>query len=320
LATVRNACSAIAVALLIAVPFLHNGYLTGLLVVVAIDALAATGLGLLVGAAGEVSLAQAAFMGIGAYATALLAGHGWNAWLAIIGAGAVVVALAAVVGYPTLRLRGHYLTLATLGLGIIVFVALNEASPLTGGPSGYGDYPSLRIGALRLSGDVPFYVLAWLCVALAVIGGAALRASWRGRALRAISASEVAAASVGVSVRARKLEAFVLSAVAASLAGSIYAFYVGFISPTSFGFEQSVFLLVMVVLGGAETATGPVFGSLLFVIANEVLQALGSHLFPSTAQSAVAALQIVAFGIVLIVVMRLLPRGVAGAWLEKVAR
>lgn len=318
MATVRNAFSAIAIALLIAIPFFHNGYVTGLLVVVAIDALAATGLGILVGAAGEVSLAQAAFMGIGAYATALLAGHGWNPWLAIVGATAAAAILAVIVGYPTLRLRGHYLTLATLGLGIIFVVVLNQASSLTGGPSGYGDYPQLHLGALSLTGDVPFYALAWTCVLLAAGGRAVLRASWRGRAMRAIAASEVAAASIGISVRTRKLEAFVLCAIAASIAGSIYAFYVGFISPTSFGFEQSIFLLVMVILGGAQKPAGPIFGALLFVLANEALQALGSHLFPSTAQSAVAALQIVAFGVILIVVVRLLPQGVAGAWLGKV--
>ena len=318
----RNAFStvAVAVALLIAIPLFHNGFVTGILVVVAINALAATGLGLLVGAAGEVSLAQAAFMGVGAYATAILAGHGWNTWLAIVGAAAIAVVLAALVGYPTLRLRGHYLTLATLGLGIIFFVFLNEASSLTGGPSGYGDYPALQIGTLKLSGDLAFYVLAWSCVLLAAIGSAALRGSWRGRALRAIAASEVAASSVGISVRTRKLEAFILSAIAASIAGSIYAFYVGFVSPTTFGFEQSVFLLVMVVLGGAERPTGPVLGAVLFIAVNEALQALGSHLFPSSAQSAVAALQIVAFGIVLIAVMRLLPQGVAGAWFGRATR
>src|SRR5207249_626559 len=117
--------------------------------------------------------------------------------------------------------------------------------------------------------------LGWLC-ALAV-GFLLLRyrRSWRGRALRAIAGSEIAAASVGVPVRARKLEAFVISAAAASLAGSLDAFYVGFISPVSFGFERSVFLLVMVVVGGADSVLGPVLGALLFTVTGELLKTLG---------------------------------------------
>ncbi len=164
---------------------------------------------------------------------------------------------------------------------------------------------------------MPAYVVAWVAVGLGAAALSALRASARGRALRAIAASEAAAAAMGVRVRTRKLEAFVLSAVYAAVAGSLYAYYAGYISPTSFTFEQSVFFVVMVVLGGAATALGPIVGAALFTLIAAALTALAGVVFPANAQGAAAALQVVAFGAILVVVMRFVPQGLVGALLER---
>ncbi len=262
----RTLAYALVVLAVIAVPFARNGYALATMVVIGQNALAALGLSLMIGTAGEVVLAQAAFFGLGAYAAAAASRHGVDPWLAIGVAALVGAAVAALVGWPTLRLRGHYLTLATLGLGVIAKVVFDEAGGLTGGPSGIGDFGALHFGAQALHGDLPAYVVAWVAVGLGAAGLSALRASARGRALRAIAASEAAAAAMGVRVRTRKLEAFVLSAVYAAVAGSLYAYYAGYISPTSFTFEQSVFFVVMVVLGGAATALGPIVGAALFTL------------------------------------------------------
>jgi branched-chain amino acid transport system permease protein len=309
-ATQRILTLALAAAVLL-VPFTHNGFAIATMIVVAQNAIAALGLGFLIGTAGEVSLAQAAFFGFGAYGAAWLSAHHVDAWLAMIGTALLVGLFAAVLGYPTLRLRGHYLTLATLGFGIIGTVIFNEAIGFTGGPSGLGSFGTLQLGATPLSGDLPFYILTWSVVLLAFVALQLLRNSWRGRALRAIAASETAAAAMGVAVRSRKVEAFVLSAVCGSVGGSLYAFYVGFISPTSFGFEQSVYLLVMVVLGGASTTLGPILGSLVFSVTSSLLMIVGQTAFAHADQSAVSALQIIAFGVILIAVVRLLPKGIA---------
>jgi branched-chain amino acid transport system permease protein len=298
------------VAAVVLVPFTHNGFAIAMMIVVAQNAIAALGLGFLIGTAGEVSLAQAAFFGFGAYGASWLSGHHVDAWLAMIVTALLVGLFAALLGYPTLRLRGHYLTLATLGFGIIGTVIFNEAVGFTGGPSGLGDFGTLHLGGTALSGDLPFYVLTWAVVLIVSVTLHLLRNSWRGRALRAIASSETAAAAMGVAVRARKVEAFVLSAVCGSLGGSLFAFYVGFISPTSFGFEQSVYLLVMVVIGGTATTLGPILGSLVFSATSSALLVAGQRLFASADQSAVSALQIIAFGIILVAVVRLLPKGI----------
>jgi len=315
----RGAAAALAL-IVCAVPFAANAYVVSMLVLIALSGIAALGLGLLMGTVGEISLAQAAFMGIGAYAAASSAHAGLNPWLSILVAPVVVAAVAAFVGYPTLRLRGHYLTLATLGLGVIATVFFNEVSSVTGGPQGLGDFGSLQVGSYVLAGDKPFYGLAWIAAGLVALGVRQFRASARGRALRAIAASETAAAAMGVSVRVRKLEAFVLSAVIAGFAGALYAFYVGYITPVAFGFEQSVLIVVMVVLGGAATTLGPLVGAFIYQIGSALLAVLGAHLVTDNAQAASAALQVTCFGLLLVVVVRFLPSGLVGTAGEVLAR
>jgi branched-chain amino acid transport system permease protein len=306
--------------LVVLVPFLHNGYATGTMVLIAQNAVAALGLGLLFGTARVVSVAQASFAGLGAYAAAASSSRGVDPWLSIVVSLAFVAVVAAIVGWPVLRLRGHYITLATLALGYIAMVTFNEATAFTGGPSGFGTFPSLSLAGHALTGDMPAYVLGWLAVAVCAAIVYAIRNSSRGRALRAIASSEAAAAAMGVEVRTRKLEAFVLSAMFAGLSGALYAYYVGYISPVSFSFDQSIYFIIMVVLGGSTTTLGPIVGSALYSLISAALTQIASIVFPLSAQSAAAALQVIAFGAILIAVIRFLPNGVVSAIAARLGR
>jgi branched-chain amino acid transport system permease protein len=306
--------------IVVLVPFLHNGYATGLMVLIAQNAVAALGLGLLFGTSRVVSVCQASFAGLGAYAAAASSARGLDPWLSIVVAAIFVAAIAAIVGWPVLRLRGHYITLATLALGYIAMVTFNEATPFTGGPSGFGSFPPLHFGGHALTGDLPAYVLGWLAVVLCAAIVYAVRNSARGRALRAIASSETAAAAMGVEVRLRKLEAFVLSAVFAGLSGALYAYYVGYISPVSFSFDQSIYFIIMVVLGGSATTLGPIVGSALYSVISSLLTQVASVVFPLSAQSAAAALQVIAFGAILIGVIRFLPGGLVPAIARRLGR
>jgi branched-chain amino acid transport system permease protein len=308
------------VIVVILVPFLHNGYTTGLMVLIAQNAIAALGLGLLFGTARVVSVCQGSFVGLGAYAAAAASSRGLDPWLSIVLSMFFVAAVAALVGWPVLRLRGHYITLATLALGYIALVIFNEATPFTGGPSGFGTFPPLSLAGHALTGDLPAYVLGWLTVVVCAAIVYAIRNSSRGRALRAIASSETAAAAMGVEVRTRKLEAFVLAAVFAGLSGALYAYYVGYISPGSFGFDQSIYFILMVVLGGSATTLGPIAGSALYSLISSALTQLASVVFPLSAQAAAAALQVIAFGAILICVIRFLPSGIIPAIARRLGR
>ncbi|MGA7875844.1 MAG: branched-chain amino acid ABC transporter permease, partial [Desulfoferrobacter sp.] len=152
-----------------------------------IFSLVCLGLSLLMGYAGQISLAQAAFFGIGAYSSGILTAHfGWNPWLAMPVGAALAAAVAWVVGVPALRLKGHYLAMATLGFGVIVHIVFNEEIDWTGGPSGMVDIPGLSIAGWRISSEIQWYYLIWGVVFLALLFCFHILHSRVGRALRAI--------------------------------------------------------------------------------------------------------------------------------------
>ncbi len=285
-----------AIALLVAA-VMDNEYYFTLLNFIGIHTLLVVGLNLLMGYAGQISLGHAAFFGLGAYASGILtATYGLNPWLALV-AGLIVAGLAAyLIGVPALRLHGYYLAMATLGFGIIIYIILNEAQPLTGGPSGLSGIPSLAIGPLALNTPKRLYFLIWLAVGMILALSANIVNSRTGRALRALHDSEAAAQSLGVDTARLKLKIFVLSALYASLAGSLYAHSLNFIAPSSFGFMFSIKLVTMVVLGGMASIWGSLLGAGVLTILPEVLTAF--HDF-----------EVIVFGVILMVVMIFLPRG-----------
>jgi branched-chain amino acid transport system permease protein len=236
-----------------------------------IAALAAVGLNILMGEAGQVSLGHAGFFGIGAYAVALGPAHlGIPAWASLMLGALLAGALAFLVGKPVLRLRGHYLAVATLGLGMLVAIVLTNESRWTGGPDGMTAGRLVLLG-WRASGAETWY---WITGGALVIGALLalnLGDSPTGRALRALHDSEVAAQVVGIDVAAYKLRAFVIAALYASVAGSLLALMNGFITPDQAGLLHSVEIVTMVVVGGLGSVAGSIIGAAVLVTLPQVL-------------------------------------------------
>jgi branched-chain amino acid transport system permease protein len=287
----------------------HSGYVLSTLVFVALNAMAAAGLSLVMGFAGQVSLGQAAFFAVGAYVSGVLtATHGWNGWIALVLAVTAGVLLAFAVGLPIFRLSGLLLAMATLGFGIIVFYVAVNWSSVTGGPSGLTGIPPLAIAGFRFDTDARMFWLAWACLLTLFALGGNLLESRVGRALRAIHGNEAAAAAAGIDVSREKLLVFAVAGGVTALAGSLYAHYLTFVNPSPFGFNYSVELVVMVVLGGTRSLWGALWGAAAVVGLVEVLRAL---LPLVTATGGAAEYEIVVFGLALMAVMLLLPGGLA---------
>jgi branched-chain amino acid transport system permease protein len=250
-----------------------NDYLVSLASTFLINLLLIASLNLLVGNAGQIGLSHGAFFGIGAYTSGILSTTlGWSPWLgtlSALGAGACVAVL---LGLPTLRLRGHSFAMATLGFNAIVSVLLVGCVGLTGGPNGLIGVPSYMLGSHALDTPAAFYPVAWLVTGVVMLGLLNLGRSRAGRALRALSASDIAAACSGVPVFRYKLIAFTLASTFASLAGALYVHQNNFASPDTFSFSTSVMLLVMVTVGGAGRFSGPVFGALMYTALPELMR------------------------------------------------
>ncbi|MEQ8831468.1 MAG: branched-chain amino acid ABC transporter permease [Alphaproteobacteria bacterium] len=258
--------------LLVMLPFLvPNSFVFGVVILALLNAAIAVGLNLFVGSAGQISLGHAGFFGIGAYSVAVLAGnYGLHGGLALLAGAGATGLLAYAIGRPILRLSGHYLAMATLGVGVIVFLSINQEITITGGPDGKA-VPPLDVMGMRLTGDLSWYAVSagfLFCVTWMALN---LLETGYGRTLKAIHASEHGARSVGIDVGRAKTGVFVLSAVIASLAGSIYAFYIGFITPSEAGFMKSVELIIMIVVGGLGSVPGAILGAFLITALPQLL-------------------------------------------------
>ena len=297
--------------IVMAVPaMIKGGYLLNVLVFVGINTMLAVALNLLLGFAGQISLGQAAFYGLGAYISGVLTvTHGWNPWLALAAAAAAVGMLAFVIGFPILKLKGHYLAMATLGFGIIIYIVFNEFVDVTGGPSGFSGVPGMSVGTLYFDSDLKSYYLIWGMALLVMLLAVNLAQSRIGRALRAIHDSEVAAQVLGVNARLLKVQVFTCSAVISSIAGSLYAHTVTFISPSTFGFHFSVELVTMVIIGGLGSIYGSCLGAALLTLLPEFLRTFQDY-------------DIVVYGLLLIVMTMFMPGGLVqgGAVLWRVLR
>lgn len=284
------------------------------------------GLNLLMGYAGQASLGQAAFYGLGAYVSAILttrantlglppaiAESWWWPWLLMLAAMVLTGLFAYLVGKPILRLKGHYLAMATLGLGIVVYILFRENFGLrlnhlnlTGGYDGIHSIPRLRLGTLELWPVERYYYLVWLCAILGIILALNIVHSRLGRALRAIHGSEIAAEAMGVDTAQLKVIALVISAMYASLAGSLYAHFQAAVSPTPFNFNGSLELVVMAAVGGLSTIWGAPLGVTLILGIQELLRARLHLLFEGISSE----VEVIAFGVILVVIMIFMPDGV----------
>ena len=287
----------IVIAILLLLPFvLPNSFYLDLAVRMAINAAIVLGLNLLIGFAGQISLGHAGFLGIGAYASAVLPTHfGWHPLLAM-GAGALVTgALAALVARPIFKLKGHYLAMATLGLGIIINIALRNEAQWTGGPDGMA-VPAMGLFGFELTNDKQWYWVVALLLTISVWTSLNLIDSPFGRALRALHGSEVASQVVGVDVVRYKVAIFVMSAVFASIMGSVTAHYVGFVSPNFADFFHSIELVTMVVIGGMASVYGSLVGAVLLTALPQALATFEGW-------------ETVVFGAILMLSMIFMPKG-----------
>jgi branched-chain amino acid transport system permease protein len=286
---------------------LPNDYYLTILIVAGFHTILTLGLNLLMGYAGQVSLGHAAFYGISAYTTGILtARFNWPVAAGIAAGIVLVLVVAAGIAVPTLRLKGHYLAMGTLGFGIIVYIILNEATGVTGGPSGLTGIPKLSLAGIAITSDRAFYYVVWGVVLVLFVVAQNLVRSRLGRALRAIHTSETAAAVLGVDTQRYKIGVFILSALYAAVAGALYAHYVTFVSPGSFGFHASVQFVTMVVLGGMGSLWGAVAGATFLTVLPEALRAIEDY-------------DILLYGGLLILCMMFMPGGLAeGA--ERLAR
>jgi branched-chain amino acid transport system permease protein len=295
-------------AVLLAIPALtSNTFYLDLAVRIGLNALVAIGLNLLIGYAGQISLGHAGFLGIGAYASAVLTTHfGFSPVAALLSGALGSALLAFLVARPILRLRGHYLAMATLGLGIIISIVLVSESAYTGGPDGMGVPPLAALG-VELSGEKGWYVLVALLLLFAAWAAGNLIDAPAGRALQAIHGSEIAARVAGIDVVAAKVRIFVVSAVIASVVGSLSAHYVGFVTPGQAGFMHSVELMTMVVLGGMASVFGSIVGAALLTLLPQLLSTLEGW-------------ETVVFGVILMLTMIYLPAGLVPSLRLRFAR
>lgn len=262
---------ALALVLLLVPLLLPSAFHLRVAALVWINAVAALGLALLMGLAGQVSLGHAGFMGIGAYATAIGPKHlGLDPLLSMGGGLLLAGMLAFLVGRPILRLKGHYLAVATLGLGILVHLVFVSEVPITGGPDGI-QVPRLELFGVRLVGPELWYWITGITLLLAAWLALNLDDSSTGRALRALHDSEVAASVVGVDVARAKLQVFVIAAVYAALAGGLFALFNRFVTPDVAGFLRSIELVTMVVIGGMGSILGAVVGAALLTVLPQAL-------------------------------------------------
>jgi branched-chain amino acid transport system permease protein len=236
-----------------------------ILILVGLNAIVCVGLNLLVGTAGQISLGHASFFGIGAYASAVLTGDYAFGSLAAMAVGVLAsCGIAALVGRPVLRLRGHYLAMATLGVGLVIYLVLVHEARFTGGPDGR-PVAVLSLAGWEVRGEWAWYWVVAMVLFAAVWSAENLSCSPWGRSLRAIHASEAAAAAMGVDVHAVKIAVFVASAALASIAGSLYAHAYAFITPDQANFMHSVQFVVMIVVGGLGSVYGGLVGATLLV-------------------------------------------------------
>jgi branched-chain amino acid transport system permease protein len=249
------------------------------------------------GQTGQISFGHNAFAAFGCYGTAILCTeYGWPPLAALLASAILAMVAAVLIGLPTLRLKGHYLAMATLALGLIVYQLAVQLKSITLGFLGISGIPTLGIGPFKLDSDVEYYYAVWLAVALAVWISARIIDSRVGRALGAIAGNEDAARALGVDVARYKLLAFAISAAYASVGGSLLAHYVTFVSPEVIGLPMTTLLFTMIFVGGIGTTSGPILGAVLISILPSLLSRFESY-------------RQLVYGCMLLVVILFVPRG-----------
>ena len=284
-------------------------YVLHISIVIAIYAALAVSLNLVAGYTGLLSLAHAAFYGLGAYVAALMALHThapfWLVVICVVGLSALVSLLVAL---PSLRMRDDYFVITTFALQVIAFSILNNWGSVTGGPMGLPGIPQPVILGWRVSSEPAFLMLAIICLAGVLLITRGIVLSPVGRVLKAIREDEVFTEAAGKNVARYKVLVFMIAGSMAAVAGVIYAYYISFIDPSSFTVMESVFIISIVIIGGAGSFWGPVVGAILLVALPESLRFVGMP-------DAIAAnLRQILYGVLLVAFIMRRPQGVIGAF------
>jgi len=308
----RNSAGFIAliVAIIVTPSLVTNDYYLGTLIFAAFNCLACVGLCLLMGYAGQISIGHGAFVAIGAYTSAILTAKlAWSPWLAMLCGILLVIIIAFCLGIPALRLKGHYLAMATLGFASIVHIVAVAAVDLTGGPSGIVGIPRLDLFGYVLDSEKQYFYFSWSVVAIGVYIAFNLINSRVGRGLQAIHGSEDAASSLGIDITAYKVQVFILSAVFAAMSGSLYAHYVNYIDPGPFDVMHSVLLVTMVAVGGLHNIWGALIGAVALSLLPEILSFLSDYLLVVGVHYQ-PDYDTLVYGGILLVIMLFLPEGI----------
>jgi branched-chain amino acid transport system permease protein len=303
----RYAFLALLVVALVLPALLDEGSLA-LYVLFALAAIVTVGVSLLMGQAGQVSLGQGAFYACGAYTAGVLTAHGFPGLVGLLAAPLAAAALAGVIGVPLLSLRGHHLAFATLATHLIFLSVIGQMT-ITGGDIGLQNIPRLSVGAFEFDSVRSHAYLSSCALLLVVLVARNVLASRPGRALRALSSSELAAASSGIPVGRYKLAVFALSASFAGLAGGIYASYMGYLAPGSFPVMLSIEYVVMAAVGGLGTISGGVIGSAVVLLLVHALSRIAT--MSGMPESAPVILSYAVYALLLVAAVLLLPGGVA---------
>jgi branched-chain amino acid transport system permease protein len=277
------------------------GYAATVVSFALICAVFVTGLNLFMGFAAQVSFGQNAFAAIGGYISAVLtATHGWSPLPAMALGMAAAVLAAAIIGFPALRLKGHYLAMGTLAIGLIAYEITVEWQSVTQGYMGISGVPPMGVAGYEVTSDRGQLVMLALVVAAGAFAASRIRRSRFGRALSAVAGSEEAAQALGIDVARYKLMAFLLSAGFAALAGSLLVHVVGFVSPEVFGLHMVIVTFTMLYVGGIGTVAGPLIGALIVSLLPETFRAFKDY-------------QDLAYGAALILLLIYAPRGLGGS-------
>jgi branched-chain amino acid transport system permease protein len=288
------------VVLLFVIPFFQNDYYRDVLTLTGMYAVLALGLNLMVGQTGLLNLGYVAFYAIGAYSYAILSTRfGLNFWPGLVVGAATSAFMALLIGLSTLRLRGDYFAIVTLGLGEITRIVLNNSDSVTGGPNGISRIGRPAIGGTVLSTPLDFYYLILVIAIVTVFAMNRLIVSRIGRAWVAIREDEIAAEAMGINTFRLKLLAFVVASAWAGMVGVFFAAKMAFVSPESFTFFESVMILCMVVLGGMGSIPGIILGAFLLVTLPEVFRDFASY-------------RMLGFGVALVLMMVFRPQGLLG--------
>jgi len=284
-------------------------YLIHILIISGIYIILTLSLNLIVGYTGLAALGHIAFACVGAYTSSLLALYlGISPWIGLLIGAILASVLGAIVSFPSLRLKGDYLAIATFGLGVIVYSVAKNWVSLTRGPMGLPGIPSFRLFGYEINNVWAYLVLVLIFVVIAYFAIRNITKSPLGRILTAIREDEIAAVAMGKNVNKHKLIVFVVGAFSAGIAGSLYAHYITFIDPSSFTIMESIAVLLMVVFGGMASLGGSFIGASILVIFPELLRFLG---MPS---SIAAPLRQMIYGLLLIILMIWRPQGLLGKY------